>query len=102
MKYLAALALFFLSTSVYGAGTVRLNMQNMTVAAGNQRDLKVVDINCDGKPIANRCTLSGTHIFHSATKPMGAIGSPNDTCYMEAGQSEINVSPQGGSLISQD
>jgi hypothetical protein len=96
-----ALGIVLVTTIAAAQEVERFGKKVMTVAARDRAGVTVVDISCDGVP-TNHCRLSGTHIYRQAHKPLGAIGDPVKTCYVEVGTSELNVHEVNGKLISED
>jgi hypothetical protein len=71
----------------------------MTVAHRSSDELVIVEILCEAR---SQCDLAGTRISKSATRPLGAIGDPKTTCFIEVGSSKLSVKEINGILVSQE
>jgi hypothetical protein len=74
----------------------------MSLAEHATGQLSVVEIHCDGHGDEYICTIGGTRISKVANKPLGAIGEPNATCYLEVGMSVVDVTLSGNTYIASE
>jgi hypothetical protein len=74
--------------------------QTMSLAERTIDGIAIVEIECEQNGEMQACSIAGTHIFRSSTKPLGASGDPRKVCYVEVGVSNVaaRASPSAANL----